>query len=181
MPIHEFKGKMPKIDSTVFVDDSATVVGDVIVGMGSSVWPNAVLRGDSGAIRIGKNVSLQDNVVIHSKTHGQVVIGDNVSVGHGAILHGCEIGSNVVVGMGAIVMDDAKIGDWVIIGAGAVVTENMLVSSKSLVLGIPGRVVDQLDEEKLRYIRENTEEYVELAKQYLKPSACRPETRFAPE
>lgn len=168
MPIREFKGKKPRIDPTVFVDDGATIVGDVVIMEGSSVWPNAVIRGDSGAIRIGKNVNLQDNVVIDLKANGRVIIGDNVSVGHGAILHGCEVGSNVVVGMGAIVMDNAKIGDWVLIGAGAIVTQNTLIPSNSLVLGIPGRVVNQLDEEKLRDIRENAEKYVELAKQYLK-------------
>lgn len=168
MPVYEFRGKKPKIDPTVFVDDSATIVGDVVIGEGSSVWPNAVIRGDSSVIRIGRNVNLQDNVVIDSKPGGSVTIGDYVSVGHGAILHGCEIRSSVIVGMGAIVMDSAKIRDWVIIGAGAVITQNTLIPSNSLVLGIPGKVVKQLDEEKLRSIRENAEEYVELAKQYLK-------------
>jgi len=168
MSVYEFKGKKPKIDPTVFVEGSAVLVGDIVIDAGSSVWPNAVLRGDSGAIRIGRNVSIQDNAVIHTKTGGCVTIGDNVSVGHGAILHGCEISSNVIVGMGAIVMDDVKIGDWVLIGAGAVITQDTQIPSNSLVLGIPGKVVNQLDEAKLRYIKENAEEYVELAKQYLK-------------
>lgn len=168
MPIQEYKGKKPEIDPTAFIDETAKIVGNVAIGAGSSIWPNVVLRGDSGLIRIGKNVSLQDNVTIHSKASGKVVVGDNVSVGHGAILHGCEISSNVIVGMGAIVMDGAKIGEWVIIGAGAVITENKVIPTNSLVLGVPGKVVDQLDDEKLQYIKENAEEYVELAKQYLK-------------
>jgi len=141
MPVYEFGGSKPKIDSAVFVDPSANIVGDVVIGEGSSVWPNAVIRGDSSVIRIGKNVNIQDSVIINSKKGGHVIIGDSVSVGHGAILHGCEIGRNVVVGMGAIVMDNAKIYDWVFIGAGAVITQNTLIPSNSLVLGIPGKVV----------------------------------------
>ena len=168
MPVYKFKDRKPRFNSTVFIDDGATIVGDVVIDAGSSIWPNAVIRADNSKVRIGKNVNIQDNVVINSKANGHVLIGDNVSVGHGAILHGCEIGNNVLVGMGAIVMDNAKIDNWVLIGAGTIIVQNALIPSKSLVLGIPGKVIKELDEEKICYITENAKEYVELAKQYLK-------------
>ena len=168
MPVYELNGKRPRIDSTVVVDDNATIIGDVTIGAESSVWPNAVLRGDKGVIRIGRNVNLQDNVVIHAETGKEVVIGDNVSVGHGAILHGCKIGNNVLIGMGSIIMDGASIEDWVMVGAGAVVTQNTYIGSKNVVLGIPGKATGHINNEQLEYIRKNAQEYSRLAKEYLK-------------
>ncbi len=166
MTIREFKGKRPQIDPTALIDDDATIIGDVVIGAGSSVWPNAVLRGDSGQIRIGRNVNLQDNAVVHSEKGGKVTVGDNVSIGHGAILHGCEIGNNVVIGMGSVIMDGARIGDWVLVGAGAVVTQNTFILSRNVVVGIPGRASRQLTDEQSRYIEGNSKEYAELVKQY---------------
>ncbi|MFX0094756.1 MAG: gamma carbonic anhydrase family protein [Candidatus Hodarchaeota archaeon] len=167
MTIYDFVGKKPKIDPSVFIEKSATIIGDVQIGQGSSVWPNAVIRGDKGTIRIGKNVNIQDHVIIDSEVDDRVIIGDNVSTGHGAILHGCVIADNVIVGMGAIVMDDVKIHDWVLIGAGTVITRNTIIPSNSVVLGIPGKVVKKLDALKKQYIQENAQIYTELAKQYL--------------
>jgi carbonic anhydrase/acetyltransferase-like protein (isoleucine patch superfamily) len=167
MPIYELNGRRPRIDSTVVVDDNATIIGDVTIEAGSSIWPNAVLRGDKGVIRIGRNVNLQDNVVIHAETGKEVVIGDNVSVGHGAILHGCKIGNNVLIGMGSIVMDGASIEDWVMVGAGAVVTQNTCIVSKNVVLGIPGRATGHISNEQLEYIKKNAQEYLRLGKEYL--------------
>jgi carbonic anhydrase/acetyltransferase-like protein (isoleucine patch superfamily) len=167
MPVYELNHRRPRIDPTVVVDDSATIIGDVIIGAGSSIWPNAVLRGDSGVIRIGRNVNIQDNVVIHAETGKAVVVGDNVSVGHGAILHGCKIGNNVVIGMGSVVMDGASIEDWVIVGAGAVVTQNTFIVSKNVVLGIPGRATGHISDEQREYIEKNAQEYLQLAKEYL--------------
>jgi carbonic anhydrase/acetyltransferase-like protein (isoleucine patch superfamily) len=166
MPIYELNGIKPKIDPTVVVDDNATIIGDVTIGAGSSIWPNAVLRGDSGVIRIGRNVNLQENVVIHAEAGKTVAIGDNVSVGHGAILHGCKIGNNVVIGMGSIVMDGVSIEDWVMVGAGAVVTQNTFIVSKNVVLGIPARATGHISDEQLKYIDKNAQEYLRLAREY---------------
>ena len=166
MVILKFNEKYPKIDSTVFIDPTATIIGDVQIDSFGSIWPNAVLRGDSQSIKIGKNVNIQDNVVIHTESNNQVTIGNNVSVGHGAILHGCIIGDNVLIGMGSLILDNARINDWVLIGAGAIVTPDTFISSKSLAFGIPCKVVRQLDDNDIKYISSNAKEYVALSRQY---------------
>jgi carbonic anhydrase/acetyltransferase-like protein (isoleucine patch superfamily) len=168
MSISEFKEKTPNIDSTVFISHSATIIGDVEIKSEGSVWPNAVIRGDSQSIRIGRKVNIQDNVVIHTEFNKGVIIGDNVSIGHSAIIHGCKIGNNVIIGMGSIILDDARIDDWVLIGAGTVVTQGAYIPSKSLALGIPCKVVRPLNENDLKYISSNAEDYVNLSRQYIK-------------
>jgi len=167
MSIQEFNGKTPKIDPTVFIAPTATIIGDVEIDIESSIWPNAVIRGDSHPIRIGKRVNIQDNVVIHTTSKTSVIIGDNVSIGHSAILHGCRIGSNAIIGMGSIILDGATIADWVLIGAGAVVTQDSVIPSRNLALGVPCKVVRQLDEHDLNSIAANAEEYAALSRQYL--------------
>jgi carbonic anhydrase/acetyltransferase-like protein (isoleucine patch superfamily) len=167
MPIQHFFEKKPKIDSTVFVATSATVVGDVVIGRHSSVWPNAVIRGDSNTVRIGENTNIQDNVVIDAKKSGSVILGNNVSIGHGAILHGCRIGHNVIIGMGAIIMENVSINDWVIIGAGSIVTQHTTIPSSSVVMGIPAQIVRILNAQQKTSITQNAEEYCLLAQQYL--------------
>jgi len=164
MTIIEYCGKKPKIDSTVFVASTATIIGDVEIGIYSSVWSNAVIRGDTHPIMIGKRVNMQDNVIISA----HATVGDDVSIGHGAILHGCNVGNNVIIGMGSIILDDVKISDWVIVGAGTVITSHTIIPSKSLVLGIPGKVVRQLHEDDLNHITANSKEYLELANKYKK-------------
>lgn len=166
MPVQEFGGKHPRIDSTVFVASNATIIGDVEIGSWGSVWPNAVIRGDSQAIRIGKKVSVQDNVVIHAPSNTPVIIGDRVTIGHSAILHGCKIGDDALIGMGSIILDSARIGDCVLVGAGALVTPDSVIPSKSLVLGVPGKVIRQLNDEEMDRMKANVEEYVNLARQY---------------
>jgi len=167
VPIWEFNGKTPKINQQVFVAQNATIIGDVEIDSGSSIWPGAVIRGDFNKIKIGKNTSVQDNVSIHPTPKNPVLIGDNVSIGHNAIVHGCEVGNNVIIGMGSIVLDEAKIGDWSIIGAGAVVSPRTEIPSKSLALGIPAKVTKSLDENGLAMIKENAEGYKKLAQGYL--------------
>jgi carbonic anhydrase/acetyltransferase-like protein (isoleucine patch superfamily) len=167
MPIYSFYEKKPQIDPTVYVDDMATIIGDVVIGAKSSVWPNAVIRGDYNKVRIGTQVNIQDNVVLDSKTLGKVSIGNNVSVGHGAILHGCQIGHNVIIGMGSIIMEKVLISDWVIVGAGSLVTQNTTIPSKKVVMGIPARIVRTLNAQQQKSITQNAEEYHLLAQQYL--------------
>ena len=129
---------------TVWVAENAVLTGDITIGEGSSVWYGSVLRGDEAPITIGKNTNIQDGAILHEAAKYPLVIGDGVTVGHRAVLHGCEIGDNVVVGMGSIVMNGAKIGKNSIVGAGSLVTQNKEFPEGVLILGYPARVDFQL-------------------------------------
>ena len=148
--------------SRVFVAEGAILVGDVEVGDDSSVFYNAVLRGDLAPIRIGCRTNIQDNVTIHVSTDVPAVIGNEVTVGHNAVLHACTIDDNVMVGMGAIVMDGAHIKKNCIVGAGAVVTQGKEFPENSLVLGAPAHVVRELTTEEIEGVRGGVERYVEI-------------------
>lgn len=142
------KGVLPQIGNNCFVAPNATIVGDVIMGNDCSVWFNAVIRGDVNSIRLGNKVNVQDGAVIHctyEKT--KAIIGNNVSIGHNAIVHGCVIADNVLVGMGAIVMDNAQIGSNSIIAAGAVVLEGTVVEAGSIFAGVPAKKVKTISQE----------------------------------
>ncbi len=164
----KFKSTSPKISSTAFVADNATVIGNVIISDESSVWFNAVIRGDSDLISIGKRTSIQDNVVIHTDAPHKVEIGDDVTVGHGAVVHGCKIGNNVLIGMNATVLGGVEIGENCIIGANALVPPGKKIPAGSLVVGVPGKVQRQLSDEDIAHITENAAEYVSLLKEYKK-------------
>lgn len=169
MPIRSYQGKKPKIDKTAYVEKSAQLIGDVRIGKNSSIWNGAVLRGDMHYIKIGNNSSVQDNSVMHGTlTKFPTIVGDNVSIGHGAIVHGCVIGDNCLIGMGSIILEGAEVGDWCIIGAGAVVTEGARIPSGSIVIGIPGKVVKQVTEEHKIRITRNWKNYVRLKGTYKK-------------
>lgn len=155
-------GKTPRLGSRVLVADGAVLVGDVELGDDSSVFYNAVLRGDLAPIRIGKRTNIQDNVTVHVSTGMGVVVGDEVTVGHNAVLHACIIDDNVMVGMGAIVMDGAHIKKNCIVGAGAIVTQGREFPENSLVLGAPAHVVRELTTEELEGVRGGVERYVEI-------------------
>lgn len=166
--LREFKGKWPEIHQTVFIDESAQVVGDVDIGKDSSVWHNAVIRGDVNYIRIGERTNIQDGVVLHG-TLGlyPVVLEDNVTAGHNAVVHGCTVHSNCLIGMGAIILDNAEIGENCIVGAGTIVTEGMRVPPGSLVLGIPGRIKRRLSNQEIQSLPERATRYVEYKDTYL--------------
>jgi carbonic anhydrase/acetyltransferase-like protein (isoleucine patch superfamily) len=145
-------GIAPDIAPDCFVADNATIVGDVVIGSGGSIWFNAVIRGDVNKIRIGKDVNIQDGAVIHctyekTETH----IGDRVSIGHNAIVHGCTVHPEVLIGMGAIVMDNAVIESHVLIAAGAVVVENSHLESGFIYGGIPAKKIKALDPEQFQF------------------------------
>jgi carbonic anhydrase/acetyltransferase-like protein (isoleucine patch superfamily) len=142
------KGILPKLGINCFVAPNATIVGDVVMGDDCSVWFNAVVRGDVNSIRIGNKVNIQDGAVLHctyEKT--KVFLGNNVSIGHNAIVHGCKVHDNVLIGMGAIVMDNCEIGSNTIIAAGAVVTEGTIVPSGCIFAGVPAKKVKDISEE----------------------------------
>ena len=154
--------KLKETDESVLICDGAKVCGDVTLGRGVNVWHNAVLRGDDGAITVGENTNIQDCVILHEETH----VGAGCTVGHGAIVHGCTIGDNVLIGMGAIVLNGAKIGDDCIVGAGALVTGKMDAPAGSMVLGSPAKVVRPLTEAEIASNRESAEGYLRAADRY---------------
>ena len=158
----------PVIDPSVFVAHNATVLGDVAIGSESSVFFGAVLRAESASIKIGQRTNIQDNCVLHVDEGAPMDIGDDVTVGHGAILHGCTIGNNTLIGMGAIVLNGVQIGQNCIIGAGALVSQGAVIPDGSMVLGIPGRVKRSLTEEEISGNRESASGYVEEGKAYRK-------------
>ena len=150
----------------LFKAGNATVIGDVTIGKQVGIWFGAVVRADKDKIVIGDRSNIQDNCVVHTSEGHPVTLGADVSVGHGAILHGCTIADRVLVGMGAIVLNGAKVGAGTVIGAGAVVTEGADIPPNSVVVGIPGKIIKQASEEQQQQILKNAASYVELAKEY---------------
>lgn len=142
---------------------SADVVGDVRLSDNCSVFYNAVIRADHYPIEIGENTNIQDLCCLHTGTHHPVKIGKNVTIGHSAIIHGCEIGDNVLIGMGATVMNGCKIGAYSIIGAGALVTENTVVPEGSVLMGMPAKVKREVTEKERAYSEKHAMQYVEIA------------------
>jgi len=165
--IRDLKGIKPDIHEDTFIADNASVIGDVSIGKGSSVWYGAVIRGDIEKITIGEFTNIQDNSVVHTETDIPTKIGDYTVIGHNAIVHGCTIGSNCLIGMGAIILNKAVIGDNCIIGAGALVPEGKVIPPNSLVLGMPGKVVRNVTDEEVERIRGNAIRYNELYKKHL--------------
>ena len=155
-----------KLNEPVKIFPGAQVIGDVEIGENCSIWHGAIIRGDVGPIRIGKNSNVQDNCVLHSSANLTLKIGDNVSIGHGAVVHGCEIDDNVLIGMNATVLNGAKIGKNSIVGAGAVVSENKVFPENSLILGVPGKLIKETTQEQRDHIAWNAAHYVELANEY---------------
>jgi carbonic anhydrase/acetyltransferase-like protein (isoleucine patch superfamily) len=152
--------------SPVFIAPNATVLGNVNFGKNTSIWFGAVVRADKDDINIGESSNVQDNAVIHTSRGFPVFIGHQVSIGHGAILHGCRIGDRVLVGMGAVVLNGAEIGEDSILGAGTVVTERAKIPAGSLVLGVPGKIIKPTSPEQKKSIITNAESYLELAQRY---------------
>jgi len=167
MALRPFRGQSPRVDPSCFVDDSAQVIGDVELGEDSSVWFNTVIRGDVNSIRIGKRTNIQDLTMVHvtSKQH-PTTIGDDVTVGHHVVLHGCTIGNRVLVGMGSVVMDGVEVGDDAIIGAGALVTPGTKIPPGSLAVGSPARVKRPITDEERAFLLESAKHYVHYAAEH---------------
>ncbi len=162
-----YKGVRPIIGSKVFVAENATVIGRVELADFSSVWFGAVLRGDIADIYIGKYSNVQDVTVIHVDTDIPTIVGDYVTIGHSAVIHGCKIGNYTLVGMGAVVLTGAEIGEGSVIGAGAVIKENEKIPPRSLVVGVPGKVVKTLSDESVEKLKEHAIRYYELSATFL--------------
>lgn len=157
----------PKINNNTFIADTAAVVGDVEIGEGSSVWYSAVLRGDTDKIIVGKYSNVQDNATVHTDRGITTKIGDYTVIGHNAIVHGCILGNNTLVGIGSIILNNAVVGDNCIIGAGTVITEGKKIPDNSMVIGIPGKIVRQVTEEEIKGIRNNAITYNQLSKMHI--------------
>lgn len=167
MSIIPYKSIVPRLHPSVFVAEGARIIGDVEIGKDSSVWFNTVIRGDVNYIRIGERTNIQDNSVIHV-THQKypTIIGSNVTIGHNAVIHACTIYDYCLIGMGAVVLDDAKVGPTSIVAAGAVVTMRMVVPEGVLVAGIPARVVRELTPEEKKSLVQSAQNYVEYVSTY---------------
>ncbi len=164
----------PRVDPSAWIAPGATLIGDVVVGPDSSVWYGCVLRADIHRVRIGARTNLQDVVVVHvTKDRFPTEIGDEVTVGHRAVVHGCRVGDGALVGIGALLLDGAEIGEGALVGAGAVVTPGTRVPPRALVLGTPARVVRQLDAAELEVQRERTLRYVETARAHARSLGTR--------
>ena len=165
--IREYCGKFPKISPDTFIAENATIIGDVEIGDMASIWYGVVLRGDVGAIRVGARSNIQDLACVHMTTDlSDAVIGEDVVVGHGAIIHGAIIGNGVLVGMGSILLDNAEIGDHCVVGAGAVVTARFKAPARTLILGSPAKVIRELKPGEATMGLEGAQRYVELMRRY---------------
>ena len=163
-----FEGRSPQYDETVFIDPTARLIGDVLLGPEVSIWPLTVLRADSNRIMVGERSVLLDKVLVESPKDHPVTIEKNVLISHGAILHGCMVKEGAIVGIGAIVLDGAEVGRYSIVGSGCVVPPGMKIPDDSLVLGIPAKVVKTLDEKDRKRSEEQLAEAYEKSRKYLK-------------
>lgn len=164
--VFSYKGIDPQIDESAFIAENATVIGMVSIGKNSSIWFNAVLRGDIDRIRIGQNTNIQDGSVLHCSTGFETFVGNNVTVGHNCILHSCHIDDGSLIGMGAVVIDGVRIGKNCLIGAGSVIAPNKIILDNSLVYGNPARVIRTLSENEIEKIHKGAEHYMELMDNY---------------
>jgi carbonic anhydrase/acetyltransferase-like protein (isoleucine patch superfamily) len=161
MTLRPYRGKLPQIAPSAYVDEAAVVIGDVVIGEDSSVWPCAVIRGDVHWIRIGSGTNIQDGSVLHvMKDLYPLILGDNVTVGHAVTLHGCTIESRCLIGMGSVILNNAKIGAGSIVAAGTLIPEGMVVPPGSLVMGHPGKVRRSTTPEDLHSIDAYAARYV---------------------
>jgi len=175
MNIRTFRNSTPMLGARVYVDPSAVVIGDVVIGEDSSIWPTAVVRGDVNSIRIGERTSIQDGSVLHVTHDGPhspggraLSVGSDVTVGHRVVLHACTIGNTCLIGMGSILLDDVVVEDLVLIGAGTLVPSGKRLESKSLYVGSPARRVRSLTGKEIEFLSYSAAQYVKLKDQYLR-------------
>ncbi|NEU62008.1 gamma carbonic anhydrase family protein [Paenibacillus sp. ALJ109b] len=161
-----YKGMQPQLHPSVYMAEGAKLIGDLTMGEESTIWFNAVLRADLAPIIIGRRCNIQDNAVGHVNTDQPLILDDDVSVGHSAIIHGCRIGTGSLIGMGAILLNGAEIGEYTLIGAGSVVTENTKIPPYTLALGTPAKVIRELTDADLERMSRTTLGYVARGKEY---------------
>ncbi len=162
-----FRGKSPKTHPCTYIAPGAKLIGDIIVGKNCSIWHNAVLRADVDGIVVGDGTNIQDNAVVHQHNGLPAIIGKDVTIGHGAIVHACTIGDNTLIGMGSIILDGAVIGKSCIVGAGALVTSNTIIPDGMLVLGSPAKAVKPLTEAQIAHNAQSAINYINLSREYM--------------
>ncbi len=172
--IRPYRGHVAQVAASAYVDPSAQVIGEVAIGERSSVWPCVVIRGDVGLIRIGDESNIQDNSTLHSDDGFPLVIGNRVTVGHQVMLHGCIVEDQCLIGIGAIVLNGARIGRNSVIAAGALIPEGMDVPPDSLVMGVPGKIRRQVTPEEKERFDQNLQHYIDRAAEYLAEAAAAP-------
>jgi len=165
--IYQLKGFKPQIDSSCFIAPNATIIGSATIAENASIWFNVVIRADLANVDIGKNSNIQDGSIMHVDEGHPLTVGENVTVGHKVMLHGCSIGDNTLIGMNAVILNGAKIGKNCLVGANALVTENMEVPDGHLVLGSPAKVVKALDEKTKALFTASAMHYVENGQRYI--------------
>ncbi|WP_195989187.1 gamma carbonic anhydrase family protein [Clostridium sp. D53t1_180928_C8] len=166
--VMEFEGVSPKIDENTYISESVDIIGKVEVLENANIWFGTRLRGDMNNIIIGRNTNIQENSVVHVDSNSPCIIGNNVTIGHGAIIHGCNIADNVLVGMGSIILNNAKIGNNTIIGAGSLITQGKEFPGGVLILGNPAKIVRELTKAEIESIQYSADNYVRLSKKYKK-------------
>jgi carbonic anhydrase/acetyltransferase-like protein (isoleucine patch superfamily) len=168
MALYELDGLIPQVAASAWVADNAQVIGDVVLGEDSSVWFGATLRGDTETITVGRGSNIQDGSVLHADVGFPMTLGENVTVGHQVMLHGCTIGEGSLIGIGAVVLNGAKIGKHCLVGAGALVTEGKEFPDGSMILGSPARVTKTLTPEQIEGLRSSAKHYTDNAARYRK-------------
>ena len=161
MTIYRLGDHTPSVPATAYIAPQAMVIGRVTLGEHVSVWPGAVVRADDDTIRIGDNTNVQDGAVLHVDPERPMTIGANVTIGHQAMLHGCTVGEGTLIGIQAVVMNKAVIGKWCLVGAGSIVTEGKVFPDRTLILGAPAKVVRELSDKDVAFLRGNADNYVE--------------------
>jgi len=167
MGIITYQGITPTIDPSVFIADGVHIIGDVEIGKDSSVWYNTVIRGDVNFIRIGERTNIQDNTVVHvTNKKFPTHIGSNVTIGHSAVIHACTINDYSLIGMGAIVLDDAKVGPFALVAAGAVVTMGMVIPEGMLAAGVPAKIIRILTDDERKFLIKSAQNYIDYVATY---------------
>jgi len=164
--ILSYKDIHPITEPAAFIAQSADIIGDVTLGEDSSIWFNVTIRGDIASITIGERTNIQDNAVVHVNTGMPTVIGNDVTVGHGAIIHACTIGNHCLIGMGAVVLNQAVLPEYTMVAAGALVPQGKTYPPRSLLMGSPAKVVRELTEDEIQHIQKSADNYIEEAKSY---------------
>ena len=167
--IHGYRTTQPRIHATAFVEASAHVIGDVVLGEDASVWFGSVLRGDVNEIRVGRGTNIQDGTIVHANRRGQpTILADFITVGHAARLHGCHIASHCLIGIGAIVLDGVELGEYCLVAAGSLVTPGTKAPPRSVLMGAPARVRREVDDADLDLIQKSADNYIALKNDYVR-------------
>ena len=162
--IKSFINKKPTLEEEVYIAETAVIIGDVTLKRNTNIWFGAVLRGDEESIIIGENTNIQENSIVHVDENNKVEVGDGCTIGHGVIVHGCKIGDNTLIGMGAIILNGAQIGNNTIVGAGSLITQNKKFDDGVLIIGNPAKVVRRLTDEEIENNKKSYLNYIELSK-----------------